>query len=279
MQKALIGMQMMMVKETIKTEGVYTALKKIREIGYRAVEVSQIDMTEQNVKELQKAQEELGIIIAAMSCGITAELMDGVPYPGDSLENNFDKIVADCKAVNCPILRIGMLPFKFAFSFEKMMELAQICEDYAVRLKEHGIDLYYHAHNMEFYRHEGVPALTHMKNKTKALGFELDTHWMHRGCVNIVEYLHSFKGRIRATHLKDYKIVLPGEGFRGFADIEHYGEVGEGCIDFVPIISAAVESGCEFLFVEQDDFYGDDVYTCLKRSYDNLVKMGYGDWF
>ncbi len=278
MKKAIIGVQMMMVKDAIKSSGLYSALEKIRNIGYRAVEVSQIDMSKENIESLKKAQQELGIIIGALSCGID-DLTDDIPYPGDTLMRNFDKIVNDCKAINCNILRIGMLPFKYATSIEKMLELAEICEQYAIKLKEHGIDLYYHAHNMEFHLHKGIPVLTHMLNNTKYLGFELDTHWMHRGCVNSVEYLKLFEGRIKACHLKDYKIVLPIEGFSGFSDIEHYGEVGEGSIDFKPIISTAVECGCDYLFVEQDEFYGSDPYVCLKTSYDNLINMGYEEWF
>ena len=37
--------------------------------------------------------------------------------------------------------------------------------------------------------------------------------------------------------------------------------------------------GSEYFLVEQDLTYGRDPFDCLKTSHDNLVKMGYGDWF
>ena len=34
-----------------------------------------------------------------------------------------------------------------------------------------------------------------------------------------------------------------------------------------------------YLLIEQDDTYGRDPYESLKISHDNLVRMGYADWF
>lgn len=51
--------------------------------------------------------------IAAMSCAIEPFGIDmGSAF--DTLRDDFDKIVADCKAVECTILRIGMLQFSYA---------------------------------------------------------------------------------------------------------------------------------------------------------------------
>lgn len=284
MKKGKIGVILMMFKQQIAEHGIYAVLKKISDMGIRTVEVSQIDMTPENIAQLQQAQKNLGIQIAAMSCGME-DLTAQWKYPGDTLKNDFDKIVADCKAVNCPILRIGMLPMSYATSPEKMMEMVFKLEDYAARLKEHDIDLYYHAHTYEFYRWKGKPVLTHMMERTKYLGFELDSHWMWRGGVNPVEYLRSFKGRVRMQHLKDYRIGLMPENFEMrpdfdlFGSLEQFAEVGEGCLDMKSIIDTGLESGSEFFMIEQDRTYGRDVYESLAISRDNLIKLGYADWF
>ena len=44
-------------------------------------------------------------------------------------------------------------------------------------------------------------------------------------------------------------------------------------------IEAGLAGGSEYFLVEQDITYGRDPFECLKTSHDNLVKMGYGDWF
>ena len=45
------------------------------------------------------------------------------------------------------------------------------------------------------------------------------------------------------------------------------------------IIQAGLESGSEYFLIEQDDQYGRNVYDSLRISRDNLIRMGYKDWF
>ena len=210
MKQGKIGVQMMMLKQDIQQYGIYAALEKLADLGFGAVEVSQIAMTKENVQALARAQRELGVQVAAMSCGLE-DISGKYKYPGDTLRNDLEKIIDDCRAVDCSILRIGMLPMSYAATPQRMLEMTDICEEYARRLKHHGIDLYYHAHNMEFFRWQGKPVLTHMRERTQCMGFELDSHWMWRGGVEPAAYIRSFAGRIRLLHLKDYRIglVLP----------------------------------------------------------------------
>lgn len=285
MTKGQIGVQMMMLKEEIAEKGIYPALEKLAQLGFHVVEVSQIAMTPENVQALARAQRELGVRVAAMSCGLE-DLSSDCKYPGDTLRNDLEKIIADCFAVDCSILRIGMLPMSYAASPERMLEMTELCEGYATQLKLRGIDLYYHAHNMEFFRWEGKPMLTHMRERTQHLGFELDSHWMWRGGVDPVAYLRSFAGRVRLLHLKDYRIglvpdmsTLPKAQLGlVFGLIEQYAEVGEGSLDMSSIIEAGLESGSEYFLIEQDNRYGRDVWESLRISRDNLIQMGYESW-
>ena len=62
-------------------------------------------------------------------------------------------------------------------------------------------------------------------------------------------------------------------------NIVEFAEVGEGTLDIPACIEAGLNGGSEYFLVEQDMTYGRDPFDCLKTSHDNLVKMGYGDWF
>ena len=70
MAKGKIGVQMMMLKDKVEELGAYETMKKISELGYDAVEVSQIPMTTENVAELKRASEDFDIKIAAISAGL-----------------------------------------------------------------------------------------------------------------------------------------------------------------------------------------------------------------
>ncbi|WP_066251694.1 sugar phosphate isomerase/epimerase family protein [Neobacillus drentensis] len=286
MKKGKIGVQMMMLKGKVEELGAYETMRKVQELGYHAVEVSQIPMTAENVAELKRASEDFDIKIAALSAAVEP-MMPGMP--GETLTNDFDKIVNDCKTLDCNFLRIGMLPLTCMGHKDKIMEFIDKAEKMAHRLAEHGIELYYHTHHLEFQKYDGEYLLDIIKNNTTKLGFELDVHWIQRAGVNPVEFVKEYSGRISLLHLKDYRIGqmdLSEVDFKDMAKFMHiftstieFAELGEGNLDVKAIIEAGLESGVQYFLVEQDDTYGRDPLDCLEISANHLRKLGYSDWF
>ena len=285
MKKGLIGIQMSTIKQKIDELGAYGTLKACAELGYHCVEISQIPMTPENVAGMKKACDEFGIKVAACTASLEP-MMPGMP--GEFLTTDFDKIVADCKALNCDMLRIGMLPMTCMGNREKALDFAKRADAMAEKLKEHGIDLYYHNHHVEFVKYDGQYLLDIIRDNTRTLGFELDIHWIHRGGENPVAFIRKYDGRIRLLHLKDYRIgeVRMPEGpfdaakfMQAFYGIVEFAEVGEGTLPVKECIQAGLEGGSEYFLIEQVDTYGRDPFDSLRISRDNLIAMGYGDWF
>lgn len=286
MNKGKIGVQMMMLKGKVEELGVYETLRKLSELGYHCVEVSQIPMTKENVSEMKRACKDFVIKVAALSAALEP-MRPGMP--GESLANDFDKIVSDCKTLDCNFLRIGMLPLNLMGSKEKTLEFVKKADAMAERLAEHGIQLYYHNHHIEFQKYEGEYLLDIIKNNTSNIGFELDVHWIQRGGENPLEFIKKYAGRVALLHLKDYRIGQMDLSFlaggdmgkfgQAFSNVVEFAEVGEGNLDMKGIIEAGLESGSQYFLIEQDNTYGRDPYDCLKISGDNLKKLGYGDWF
>ena len=109
-----------------------------------------------------------------------------------------------------------------------------------------------------------------------------------------MEFNKKYAVRIRLLHLKDFRIgrFKEPEGgldmtsmesimkmYKQMGDLIEFAEVGEGGIDMPACIEAGLAGGSEYFLVEQDQTYGRDPFESLKISRDNLVKMGYGDWF
>lgn len=286
MAKGQIGVQMMMLKGKVEELGVYETMRRVRELGYRAVEVSQIPMTAENVAELRRASIDFGIKIATCTAAVEP-MMAGMP--GDTLVDDFDKIVADCKTLECTYLRVGILPVSYMGNREKTLAFVAKMEDYAQKLKEHGIKLYYHNHHVEFEKYDGKYMLDIIFEATKEIGFELDVHWIQFGGESPVNVLQKYSGRVSLVHLKDYKIVPvdfskmdpkdPNGFMQAFTGNVQFAELGEGSLDFKAIIEAGAASGSEYFLVEQDNTYGKDPFDCLRTSADYLRKIGYADWF
>jgi len=206
--------------------------------------------------------------------------------PGETLTSDFEKIVNDCKTLDCNFLRIGMLPLTCMGHKDKIMEFIEKAEVMAHRLAEHGIELYYHTHHLEFQKYDGEYLLDIIKNNTTKLGFELDVHWIQRAGVNPVEFVKEYTGRISLLHLKDYRIGQMdlsevdfkdmAKFFDKFTNTIEFAELGEGNLDIKAITEAGLESGAQYFLVEQDDTYGRDPFECLEISANHLRKLGFG---
>ena len=292
-QKGLIGVQMSTIAPNkMPRFDVFESMEKLTGIGYHCIEISQVPMTAENVTGFRRSIDELGMNVASLSAMVE-------PSPqqpkAEALSNpdHFKKIVDDCKALDCDMLRIGAMPMDARFSYEASLDFAKKADEYACRLKEEGIDLYYHNHHFEFARFNGQFLMDIIRENTKQLGFELDIHWIYRGGLDPVAFINRCAGRIRPLHLKDYRVVpmtVPEgadlstpEGmakvYAQMSNIVQFAEVGEGTLDIPACIQAGLNGGSEYFLVEQDMCYGRDPFESLKISHDNLVKMGYGDWF
>lgn len=294
MNKGLIGVQMSTIAPAKMPHfDAFESMQKLADIGYHCVEISQVPMTAENVAGFRKAIDEIGLNVSSCTAAV-APMVAGMPGEYLNNENDFKKIVEDCRKLDCDMLRIGMLPMDCMTSYEKAMNFAKQADEIAARLKEEGIDLYYHNHHVEFRRYNGQYLLDIIKDNAKNLGFELDIHWIHRGGENPVEFIKKYAGRIRLLHLKDYRIgaLKEPEGgidmtdkasimkfMQSFTNNIEFAEVGEGTMPIKACIEAGLAGGSEYFLVEQDDTYGRDPFESLKISHDNLVKLGFGDWF
>ncbi len=286
MSKPVCGVQMSTIKNRVAELGVYKTLERCVQIGYPCVEVSQIPMTAENVAEMSRAREDFGLRIAALSASL-APMVPGMK--GETLTSDYDKIVNDCKTLDCSMLRIGILPMNVMADPERAIGFIEQAEEMAVRLKaEHGIELYYHNHHIEFVRHNGEFLLDQFRMRTEQLGFELDIHWIHRGGVDPVAYIGKFAGRARFLHLKDYRIgavKMPDGPFdfkafmQAFTNVVEFAEVGDGSLPITACVEAGLAAGTEVFLVEQDETYGRDEFDSLAISRANLVALGYRDWF
>jgi len=286
MNKGKIGVQMMVLKEKVEQLGAYSTMKKLYELGYSAVEVSKIPMNELNVTEIKKASEDFNIEITAVSAPLEPMLAGASE---ETLRDNFDKIVNDCKRLNCGFIRIGMLPLSIMGNKDEILNFIDRAETMAHKLEEYNIELYYHTHHIEFQKYNGEYLLDMIKNNTTKLGFELDVHWIQRAGENPVEFIKKYKDRISLLHLKDYRIGSlnitekdlndTDKFFEKFTNIIEFAEIGEGNLDIPKIINTGLDNGVKYFLIEQDDTYGRDPFESLEISANNLRSLGYESWF
>lgn len=245
-----IGAQLYTVREYTKTlDDFVKTLEKIRDIGYRVVQVSGTCSYEP--EWLKNRLDRLGL-----TCAITH-------YNVDRIANDTEQVVAEHKQFNCKYIGIGWMDMKDYPSFVSSFKPA------GKRIAEQGCKLMYHNHDMEFARYgEGKTVyLGKMAEdfKPDELGFTLDTFWVQAGGGNPAQWIKKLAGRVPCVHLKD---MAYANGERRMAPVY------EGNMDFDSILEACETAGTQYLLVEQDNCYGEDPFECLKTSYLNLKSKG-----
>ena len=291
-KKGLIGVQMSTIAPAkMPSFEPFEVMGKLVDIGYHCAEISQVPMTKENVAGFRRAIDELGFNISSVSASV-APLYPGMAGEYLSNEDDFKKMVDDAKTLDVDMFRIGMMPMNCIGNVEKCIDFAKQAEEYCAKLKEVGIDLYYHNHHIEFMKLEnGKYLLDVLRENAPSMGFELDTHWIHRGGENPVEFIKKYAGSVRLLHLKDYKIAnveMPDmsgpDGMQKFVSAffdkpVRFAELGAGSLPLKECIEAGLAGGAEYFLIEQDDSYGRDPFDCLRDSRAHLVELGYESWF
>ena len=158
----------------------------------------------------------------------------------ESIENLCDadnKVYDYANALGCKYLTMG-------FSLQELTNDLATCLEKAVNAcaiaKTKNITICYHAHAHEFEKFHGEYYLDILLKKVADMTFEADTAWIKAGGENIVSYMQKYANRIPMIHAKD----LDSNGT--------ITEIGNGVIDFKPVVDFAKTANVEWISYEQD---------------------------
>lgn len=223
--------------------------KRVREIGYTAVQVSSVGPIPE--KELLAITQGEGLAICA-----THE-------PAAKILNETEAVIERLLALNC---RYTAYPNPAGVDFRdaaQIENLARKLDTSGAKLHAAGLVLGYHNHATEFMKFGDGTILDFLFAQTSPsnLVSELDTFWVHYGGHNVVDWCRKLRGRLPFIHLKDYGIT---------ADSRHeFREIGAGSLPFQNIIAEAEASGCEWFIVEQDETPGDP-FVSARQSFEYI---------
>ena len=233
-----VAAQLYTLRDHLKTpEDIARSLKKVRAIGYQAVQVS--GMGPIGEAELLKILDSEGL-----TCCATHE-------PGQVILDDTAKVIERLHKLGC---RYTAYPYPAGVDFQKpdhIETLAKKLDDAGAAMAKAGQVLTYHNHANEFVHYQGRPVLDYIYAATNPahLQGEIDTYWVQAGGGDSVAWCRKLKGRLPLLHLKDYGCSADGKPY--------FAEIGRGNLDWPAIIDAAKASGCQWFIVEQDDCPGD----------------------
>lgn len=225
-------------------------LGRLREIGYRAVEVAGLGSG--TVGRFGEELKRAGLVACAAHVALN-RLLDDV-----------DSVVAECREWGCEYVVIPSLPDEYR-SERGYSRFATEAAELAARLRSSGMQLVYHnhSHELERFGHQTGLEILFAAASSDALQAELDTYWLQYGGANPAGWIRRFQHRAPLVHVKDMAID------RG-RPVD--AEIGEGNLDWVEILNACRDSGTKWLVVEQDEPRRDPMES-VAISYANLAKL------
>ena len=252
MKATSIAAQLYTLRDFLKTpEDIEATLRKVKAIGYDAVQVSGMGPIEP--ERLKALTDEIGLAICATH----------ISY--DLLKNDLPAVIADHQLWNCKYIGLGGMPAEYRTSREGYVKLAKEFSEIGAELSKHGLQFVYHNHKFEYQKFDGQTGMDILLNESTAphFGFELDMYWVQAGGANPVEWVNKVGSRMQVIHLKDMAIV---------EDQQVFAEIGEGNLNWPAIIDACRSNGVEWYVVEQDRCLRDP-FESLTISYNYLLKL------
>ncbi|MGR3766014.1 sugar phosphate isomerase/epimerase family protein [Rossellomorea sp. NS-SX7] len=225
-------------------------LWKLKDMGWEAVQID--GLFGYQAQEIAHVMKKAGLKAA------------GMHVPLVRLKNEFEKVVEEARLfetndIICPYLDEEMRNAEGYIQAKK--ELIHISRK-AAPLR---LNIGYHNHDFEFMTSiDGETALDYLLTPEDGVRIfpEIDTYWVKKAGFDPLDYIEQFSYRMPILHLKDMS-----NNYR-----KDFVEIGEGCIDFLPILNWGEQNGVKWYAVEQDECSGKPLDS-LELSLKNLINM------
>lgn len=249
MKKNQIAAQLYTVRDYLKEpKDIADSLKKVRAMGYEAVQVSGMgDIAEDELVRILDGE--------GLTCCATHE-------PSNEILDEPNAVVDRLGKLNCTMTAYPYPAGIDMTSEAAVHELAKRLDAAGAVLAKAGMILGYHNHNIEFVRFGGKNALEIIYDETNPahLQAEIDTYWVQAGGGSVESWCRKLYGRLPFIHLKDFGI----DADRNPA----FKEIGYGNLDWVSTVAEAERSGAHWFIVEQDrNWMNDDPFQSLEASF------------
>ena len=244
-----LSVQLYTLRDFLKSPSdVAATLKRVKKIGYAAVELAGLGQT--------PAKDWAAILNGE---GL---LCSGAHISFEVMNTQTDLVIEQARLFNCSALAVPVFWGKSMAEFEKFATELNRAADRFVPAR---IRIGYHNHSHELVRFDRRTPLEMLCDKlSQSIWFELDTYWLVNGGADPIDWIRRCSGRAVCVHLKDMIIDADGK--------HHMAEVGEGNLNWKGILAATASSGTQWLVVEQD-ICQDDPFACLERSWHNLQTL------
>jgi sugar phosphate isomerase/epimerase len=256
-----LAVQTYTIRDFLKTEAdLRESMRKVREIGYEAVQLSGVGCMNGDAPEVSAATARQILDEQGIACIATHR--NWAPLLADP-----ETEIAFHKTLGCDYVAIGGLPNAYFADEAGAKRFLAEAETVLPRLADAGLRFGYHNHAHEFARvgSRGERWIDLIIGGDPRIAMEFDVYWVAHAGANPERFIERCGGRVPVIHFKD-KEVVPVDG-------PVMAPIGEGNLDWANLIPACEKAGVEWYAVEQDTCRRDP-FDCLRSSFDFLTANG-----
>ena len=239
----LTGIQISSLKKYIQTVPCLDdTLRRLSEMGYNQV---QLQWTGEEVRypDIKRLMDKYGF-----GCWGTQDYFDIVM-------GRFDYELEAAQAYGASYICVSGIPERY-MSLEGIARMADELNEAQRKAQQVGAIMTFHPRGQEFALIDGIPATDRLLALTPGVQLTLDVWNVMMGGQDVFETLKRYSGRCDLVHLKT------GQELRADTQLM---PIGEGVVDFPPIIEACKQAGVRIAFVEQEK-WAKDAFECMEQS-------------
>nr|MBQ4318826.1 sugar phosphate isomerase/epimerase [Clostridia bacterium] len=246
----ITGIQLSSIKKYMQTEAdVRTSLARLAEIGYRTAQLQWHGM------DIPVS----AVANALKDCGITAVSVQDYTHV---VLDDPDYYISLADACQFTDITISGIPSE-ELTADGIRRFAERISPFHRRLTAEGRTLSFHPRWQELVDIDGKTVLERLLEESDpAIKVLPDVNHIVRAGYDTPAFIASLKGRISMLHAKDMTDAN--------REASHLTPVGQGCVDWKPILTAAADAGVRYVFAEQES-WDKDAFLCMRESFEYLT--------
>ncbi|MGI5893312.1 MAG: sugar phosphate isomerase/epimerase family protein [Candidatus Merdivicinus sp.] len=184
----------------------------------------------------------------------------GVQDKTDAVRQNLERMITQNHLWGGRYLTTSGIPAD-CFTTEGLKCFAEELQKLEQRLQSEGMLLTFHPIYSDYVPVDGKPAAEILLDLMPEMQLTLCVYHAVKGAVDPCRLLRKYAGRTDIVHLKNSVVLSDGR--------EALMPVGQGNINWPPILDVCRETGVKWVLAEQER-WEKDAFLCMKESYDYL---------
>jgi len=236
-----VGLQTYSLRNQIKDNGA-KAFDYVKEQGFKYVEIGIGNHYGMSREELKETLKKLNLTPIAAHAG------------QEFLLSDTDKAVEEAEFFGMKYVGVAWASHQAPLDEAQTLKIANDFNTIGKRLKEKGIQFFYHNHGFEFQPYKDGKTLFDLlmeKTDPDLVKYEMDTTWVVFPGQDPAKLLKKYPDRWVFLHLKDLKKGVVGN-LSGGTDTDNDVPLGTGQINWVETLKAAQDIGVKYYFIEDE---------------------------